>query len=172
MIGTITSAATGSAHHQPSTAFRTNPPNKIADKYVQKSVCRESPSMAALPIPAATRRFAFAKSGITMTDRAAMMIPAILRSGASCRMSVEATCSCRDGSQPPDKCHTGRDLERAQTKPTRETDPAIRPATIETRPSNRSIALCLVSRDHEHRPLGKSDHLFGNGTEHKMTPPR
>ena len=32
MIGTITSPATGSAHHQPSTALRSKPPNRIADK--------------------------------------------------------------------------------------------------------------------------------------------
>ncbi len=37
MIGAITRPATGSAHHQPKSAFRSNPPNRIADKYVQKS---------------------------------------------------------------------------------------------------------------------------------------
>jgi hypothetical protein len=32
MIGTITSPATESAHHQPSTALRSKPPKRIADK--------------------------------------------------------------------------------------------------------------------------------------------
>lgn len=58
MIGTITSPAAGSAHHHPAIAFRSNPLNRMADKYVQKSVCRESACMAPLPIPTATRRLA------------------------------------------------------------------------------------------------------------------
>src|ERR1035441_4416166 len=89
MIGTITSAATGSAHHQPNNAFRSKPPNRIADKYVQKSACLESAFMALLPIPAATRRFARANNGMTTTDTAATMMPGMLRSAASCRISVE-----------------------------------------------------------------------------------
>jgi hypothetical protein len=32
MIGAITSPATGSAHHHPATAFRSNPPKRIADR--------------------------------------------------------------------------------------------------------------------------------------------
>ena len=32
IIGTITSPATGSAHHQPNSAFRSKPPNRIADR--------------------------------------------------------------------------------------------------------------------------------------------
>ncbi len=45
-IGTIPAPATGSAHHHPAMAFRSNPPKRIAEKYVQKSVCRESACMA------------------------------------------------------------------------------------------------------------------------------
>ena len=67
MIGTITSPATGSAHDHPATAFRTNPPKRIAERYVQKSICRESALIAPLPIPAATRRLALASNGITTT---------------------------------------------------------------------------------------------------------
>ena len=48
MIGIMTSPATGSAHHQPTVAFRSRPPNRIADRYVQKSVCLESARIAAL----------------------------------------------------------------------------------------------------------------------------
>ena len=80
MIGTITSAATGSAHHQPNSAFRSKPPKRIADKYVQKSACLESAFMAPLPIPAATRRFAFANTGMTTTAAAAIIMPGMLRS--------------------------------------------------------------------------------------------
>jgi len=89
MIGTITSPATGSAHHHPAKAFKANPPNKIADKYVQTSACRESARMAPLLIPAAIRRFARANIGMTTTEAAATMMPGILRSGALCRISVE-----------------------------------------------------------------------------------
>ena len=90
MIGTITRAATGSAHHHPNPAFRSSPPNRIADRYVQKSVCLESACMAALSIPLATRRFALASRGMTQSERAAMTIPGKLRYGASCRINDAA----------------------------------------------------------------------------------
>ena len=86
MIGTITNPATGSAHHQPNNAFSSNPPNRIADRYVQKSACLESAFMAPLPIPAATRRFALASNGMTTTETAATMMPGMLRSGSSWRI--------------------------------------------------------------------------------------
>ena len=57
--------------------------------FVQKSVCRESACMAPLPIPAATRRLALASNGMTTTETAATMMPGMLRSGASWRISVE-----------------------------------------------------------------------------------
>ena len=41
---------------------------------MQKSVCRESACMAPLPIPVATRRFALASIGITITETAATMM--------------------------------------------------------------------------------------------------
>lgn len=56
--GTIASPATGSAHHQPTRAFRTRPTSRIADKYAHRSVCRESAASAALESAVATRRFA------------------------------------------------------------------------------------------------------------------
>jgi len=109
MIGTITNPATGSAH-QPNKAFRSKPPSRIADGYVQKSACLESAFMALLPILAATGRFArassvrldhhvmrgrflaatgrFARASSAMTtmDTAATMMPGVLRSGDSCRI--------------------------------------------------------------------------------------
>lgn len=42
IIGTITKAATGSAHHQPSSAFSRSPARRIAERYVHSSVCLES----------------------------------------------------------------------------------------------------------------------------------
>ena len=56
---------------------------------MQKSACLESAFIAPLPIPAATRRFAFANTGMTTTETAATTMPGMLRSGDSCRMSVE-----------------------------------------------------------------------------------
>lgn len=80
MSGTITSPATGSAHYHPAIAFKSKPPNRRADRYVQKSVCRESACMAPLPIPAATLRLALASIGITITETAATMMSGTLRS--------------------------------------------------------------------------------------------
>jgi hypothetical protein len=34
MIGTMTRPATGSAHHRPNAAFKSNPPSSMADRYV------------------------------------------------------------------------------------------------------------------------------------------
>ena len=59
------------------------------DRYAQKSACLESACMASLPIPAATRRFAFANMGMTITAAAAMIRPGMLGRGISCRISVE-----------------------------------------------------------------------------------
>ena len=56
-------------------------PNRMADRYGQKSACQESAFMAPLPIPAATRRLALASIGMTTTDTAATIIPRMLRSG-------------------------------------------------------------------------------------------
>src|ERR1700722_113104 len=78
MIGTIATPATGSAHHQPRSAFNSRPPKRIAERYVQKSVCLESALIAALSIPSATRRFALANSGMTTTETAENTIPGML----------------------------------------------------------------------------------------------
>jgi hypothetical protein len=86
MIGTITSAATGSAHHHPSRALRSRPPRRIAERYVQKSACLASAFMAPLSMPNATFRLALASSGMTNRAVAAMTIPSTLASGASWRM--------------------------------------------------------------------------------------
>ena len=56
MIGTIATPATGSAHHQPKSAFNSSPPKRIAERYVQKSACLALPSLRryrSLPLPAA-----------------------------------------------------------------------------------------------------------------------
>ena len=51
MIATITSPATGSTHHLPKEAFNSNPPNRMVERYVQKSVCLESACMASAGNP-------------------------------------------------------------------------------------------------------------------------
>jgi len=75
--------ATGSAHHQSRSAFNSRPPKRIAERYVQKSVCLKSALIAALSVPSATRRFALATSGMTTTETAATAMPGMLRSGFS-----------------------------------------------------------------------------------------
>ncbi len=90
--GTIASPATGSAHHQPTRAFRTRPTSRIADRYAHRSVCRESAASAALESAVATRRFARASNGITMTDSAATAMPTGLESGCSrCQSATVAS---------------------------------------------------------------------------------
>src|SRR5579883_320007 len=93
MIGTITRAATGSAHHQPSSQLSARPTSRIAERYMQKSVWRESASIAALFSLAATRLFARARSGITTSDTTAITTPKTLRSGTSraSRVLIEST---------------------------------------------------------------------------------
>ena len=79
MIGTITNPATGSAHHHPNNAFSNKPPKRMPDRYMQKSACLESACMAPLPIPTATRRFALARTGMTITAATAITTPGMLR---------------------------------------------------------------------------------------------
>src|SRR5262245_92143 len=83
IIGNMHKAATGSAHHHPNNAFSNRPPSKIADKYAQISVCRESATSARLLRLAATRRLARASSGITMRETTERTIPTRLASGLS-----------------------------------------------------------------------------------------
>ena len=84
-------------HHQPRN--RIGPPpaqQRIQEQAAQENRRQvraeiglpESAFMAPLPIPAATRRFARANNGMTTTETAATMMPGMLRSGASCRISV------------------------------------------------------------------------------------
>lgn len=61
MIGTMTRAARGSAHHHPRMAFNKSPPTKIADRYAQMEVCRESTCKAALLSWEAVRTFRLGK---------------------------------------------------------------------------------------------------------------
>ena len=42
-------AAAGSAHYRPKNALSSNPASRMADRYVQNSVCLASACMAALP---------------------------------------------------------------------------------------------------------------------------
>ena len=88
MIGTMVSAATGSAHHHPSNAFKTKPPNRIADKYAHSEVWRESDSSARLSMEDATFLFWYASQGMTTSDTAATAIPATLGDGGARRTRV------------------------------------------------------------------------------------
>ena len=54
MIGTMTSAATGSAHHHPTVAFSKRPPRRMAESQVQSAVFVASASSALLPVARAT----------------------------------------------------------------------------------------------------------------------
>src|SRR6266566_7498486 len=83
MIGTMPSAATGSAHHQPSVAFKNTPASAIADRYAHKEVWRASAWRAPLSIADATFNLARARSGITTTDIERITMPAIVLSGRS-----------------------------------------------------------------------------------------
>ena len=82
IIGTMMSAATGSAHHTPNSVLSSNPASNIADQYVQNSVCLASACVAALPRARPTFRFARDSSGMTIKETHAKIIPGILCSGA------------------------------------------------------------------------------------------
>jgi hypothetical protein len=83
MIGTMQSAATGSAHHQPNAAFNNTPASAIIDKYAHKDVWRASARRAPLCIAEATFNLARARRGMTTTDMQRMTMPAIVLSGRS-----------------------------------------------------------------------------------------
>src|SRR5205807_1161669 len=66
--GSIARAATGSAHHQPSTAFSPRPSRVVAESHAHTIVPCASARSARPPRLAATRRFARAKEGITFNE--------------------------------------------------------------------------------------------------------
>src|SRR6266404_6116911 len=82
MIGTMRRPAIGSAHQRLNAAFRTNPPSKMADRYVQNCVCFASARIAALFKFDATPRLARESKGMTTSETQARMIPGRLCSGA------------------------------------------------------------------------------------------
>src|ERR1017187_4507411 len=130
--------------------------------------------MAPLPIPAATRRFAFANNGMTTTEAPATMMPGMLRSDGLCRIRVEpdsynrytasaikhpptirrvvpSTCSRRDGfrswwSRHNKAAPDATSITLSKPKPTRETDPDINPAIIEAEPSRLLYPIVKYSR--------------------------
>src|SRR5690348_13239004 len=71
MIGVISRAATESAHHSPKNRFKSRPPRRITDRYVQNPVCFASACIAALPRAIPTRRLALESMGITISERQA-----------------------------------------------------------------------------------------------------
>jgi len=71
----LTAATSATITATPRPAPPPDQPTRMADRYVQNSVCRKSVCMAALPIPAATFRLALANNGITTTETAAIMMP-------------------------------------------------------------------------------------------------
>ena len=77
------SAATGSAHHQPSAALSPMPASVISDSHQQAVVWNESASIARLPRSTATRRLARASHRIATIDTAVMTTPARVGSGRS-----------------------------------------------------------------------------------------
>ncbi len=77
------SPAMGSAHHHPKTAFKVSPPSRIAERYAQRLVWRESACRALLFNSAATRRLARASKGITTREATATRMPNLLRDGTS-----------------------------------------------------------------------------------------
>src|SRR4051812_27724246 len=84
----IASAASGSAHHHPSTAFAPRPTRSAIERYAQSCVCEDSLTAAAELSLSPTRRFAQASSGIVAAVKAASPIPTQLVLGSSAATSV------------------------------------------------------------------------------------
>ena len=72
----MTSAAAGSAHHQPSQVFRPAPSRVAAEVTAQKAVSAESAIRVRLPSACPVRRLATARSGMTSRAAAATAGPA------------------------------------------------------------------------------------------------
>ena len=71
----MTSAATGSAHDQPNSAFSIKPASRAADRYVHSSVCFESATAETDPSSRPARRCVNDSTGITTRLAAASTMP-------------------------------------------------------------------------------------------------
>jgi hypothetical protein len=169
----MTRPATGSAHHRPKSVLSSNPASRMAERYVQNSVCLASACMAALPSARPTFRLARESKGITTSETQARTIPGMLCSGARrdhrsnadswamyaasrrkqtptilrARLSFN---SRRCTSASTDILHNKTDPDVTSTKlsipkPTSEMLPAITLATTATKPSNAFHAMVKYS---------------------------
>jgi hypothetical protein len=163
MIGLMIKAAIGSAHHQPKAAFRIKPVSRMAERYAQKSACLASATIAWLPSCLPICFLARESRGIATRAAQATTIPAMLCSGACFRsrsaMEPYAVYAASPRKQTPtilsvrrsvlsrfsalamlDKHHSRATAEVTSIKlstpnPTRETLPAMIPATTAASPS-------------------------------------
>jgi len=87
------------AHHKPKIALSNNPSSRIADKWVQNSVCFASACMAVLPRASPTFRFALEGMGMTTNGTQAKMIRGTLCSGAFLGPQVRSGFEGHVGSQ-------------------------------------------------------------------------
>src|SRR5437588_12531879 len=105
MNGTMINAAAESAHHQPSNEFVARPNSRIADKYVQNSVCVSSACMAPLLSSFPTCGLDRYRRAFTISEMMASTIPRIERVVSSCSYSdfLASTSmeTARETEQPP-----------------------------------------------------------------------
>src|SRR5690606_38612630 len=90
--GTMRSAATGSAHHQPAAALATRPSRSVKDRYEHASVSLASARSAALPSSFAALSLAQDTRGMMTSDAAASAMPTTLSLGASWDQRVHVAC--------------------------------------------------------------------------------
>ncbi len=79
----IPSAATGSAHHHPSAAFKPTPTTVMTESQKHAVVWNASAASARLPIAVAVLRFARASHCMTAIETSASTIPTVLGDGRS-----------------------------------------------------------------------------------------
>lgn len=173
IMGVMASPATGSAHHQPKTAFNISPTSRIADKHTQKSVCFASATIAALPNSLPTFFLAWERMGMTTSETHARTMPGKLCSAVFLARRSETpsyvTYTARAMKQAPtililsrsflsrlpssastDILHSRVAPEVTSIKlsipnPTSEMLPAIAPAITATRPSRLFQAMVKYS---------------------------
>src|SRR5712692_5147861 len=85
---TRTSAARGSAHHQPKSRLSSSPTRSVKDMYAQVTLQAASALSAALPIRLATRSLPCHKSGMMMA--AAMARPTPHQEASGCALVTKA----------------------------------------------------------------------------------
>lgn len=133
----MTSAATGSAHHQPSRPLSPTPTSAATDSHQHAVVWNASASMASLPSSRASFRFARASQSITAIESARSATPTALNVGLS---PVHRVCAASNVMYAASRKSEQRD------EPSRAVLHGLEPLA-----AHPMVALCAQAPDHHER---------------------